>query len=467
MLDETILAIENAVRYGAVDAARRAGVTDMNKLAQIAMDSTVDFGKVGLRTQTWNRLIPFLNARIQGVSNIFTAMKNNPERFAEVAMWTAIYPELRLYQHNRDFETYKNIPNFITDNFYVYMIGEHETVNEEGLTVMVPQFISVPKGEAQKLIANPFQYLLRASDNLNTRETGEMLVDTLLSLSPLSFQSLRSDDLISGVVGSFGPVGRMLVGNMTNYDTFTGKPIIPEYLADVDPKYQKTRTTPKATEVFANTFGWSPAKVQFNIEALFAGMGRDLTSILSVPLELDKPQRGLSETGFGQVTQTPMLRSFVREASDYYSVENVRLRDYIDDVNKRSGNVRAEKNNIKQEIKKDLAKYAVEDRMKRLQDMVVQEVISRDLAKEIYDDIVSQITPTMKLLKGAGVENFGRAEIIYSYLSDPTVSEKEKASFKEAVVRDKIMTEVVARQIRYLELNDGIIPQQYTVEGVR
>ena len=68
--------------------------------ALVARDATIDFAKMGTVMQTLNQVIPFLNARVQGFSNLGRVIKNNPEMFMRTQMLTSAYPAIALHKWN-------------------------------------------------------------------------------------------------------------------------------------------------------------------------------------------------------------------------------------------------------------------------------------------------------------------------------------------------------------------------------
>ena len=100
---------------------------EMNEIAGFeSRDLTIDFRKMGNSMQGYNMISAFFNARVQGLVKIAEAMKN-PNRRKTVLMKAAInitMPSLVLWYMNKDSETYKALPQWQKDLFWIIISNE-------------------------------------------------------------------------------------------------------------------------------------------------------------------------------------------------------------------------------------------------------------------------------------------------------------------------------------------------------
>lgn len=341
---------EQSTRLKVFEKALRSGL-EPDVAALVARDATIDFAKMGTVMQTLNQVIPFLNARVQGFSNLGRVIKNNPEMFMRTQMLTSAYPAIALHKWNNQWDSYANISQEIKDKYWVIVHNEVETIDmNTGEKILIPQFITIPKAEGQVLAANPIQYYLERASVKDPRGVMEMIVDTIGSASPIEFQRFTHNNPLITAVSQFGPTGTLLAGGISGKDPFFGTDLVPtnkqgetvenylkyktstpEYLKDISKifanpdengKSRGVNMSPAYLDFIINSAGGIP-QVLSNITDLIysAASGKDLSS-------------KKTDTAFGTATQMPISRRIFREASPYYSPEAEGEKKYTKEVEK-------------------------------------------------------------------------------------------------------------------------------------
>lgn len=117
-------AVENGNREAVYDAAIKAGKSH----AQAAFESKdlMDFSMLGAsRTmQVMSQVLPFFNARVQGLGKLTRELRDNPRAIAKRAgMITAA--SLALLAHNWDDERYEALPDWDKDANWHFWLGDH------------------------------------------------------------------------------------------------------------------------------------------------------------------------------------------------------------------------------------------------------------------------------------------------------------------------------------------------------
>jgi len=316
--------LEQSTRMQVFRKGLEAGLSPKDA-AFVSRDATIDFAKMGTWMRPINQAVPFLNARVQGFINLPKALIKNPEVFARMQMYTAVYPTLALHQNNRRFESYKNISQYYKDKYWIIMTGENQAVDEySGEPMLVPQFITIPKGEGQTLVSGPVQYYLDKADGIDFRKTSEMLADVLGSASPLEFQTWGEGNLWLTGISQLGPLASIAVGLGTNIQPYSGQKIVPESRKQAPKEMQFKKTTPETTKEIANILNVAPANVEFILNS-FGGVPQDAQRAADIVYGVVKDGKiggnALTETPFGAATQIPISRRFTRESSPSYSPE--------------------------------------------------------------------------------------------------------------------------------------------------
>ena len=310
---ETITsATEQATRLSVFKRMLDKGLSP-RRAAYEARNATIDFDKMGTWMRNVNRVVPFLNARVQGFTIVAKALAKNPTTFSRRVMWTGAMPTMFLHQHNRQFESYNQIPTWLKNRNWVIMVGESTGRNEQGEEIIIPQFVTVVKGEAQQVVANPLQYFLDFADGNDPRSVGEMLVDTVGGLSPLEFQSFSQRNGWLAFLSNLGPLVTVPVGLATNKEPFTGFDIVPESRKKASPELQTRRTTKSSSKQIAKLLGVSPARAEF-VMGSFGGLEVDILSTSDIAQGDLPPAK--SDTGWGKAATLPVVRRFIREMDD-------------------------------------------------------------------------------------------------------------------------------------------------------
>lgn len=324
LVDTLNQSIEESTRLTVFERAISQGLSPRDA-AFVSREATIDFAKMGTFMRQLNQVVPFLNARVQGLINTFRAVAASPETFSRVMMWTAVYPTMILQNHNRQFESYENIPQYFKDQYWNIITGEVRTLDEDGKEIVVPQFVSIKKGEGQSLVANPLQHFLDKSDGLDRRTTTQMIADTVGNASPINFSTSydRKHPLLS-LLGSFGPLSTIPIGIATNIDPYSGYRVIPESRLKASPKFQYRNTTPEIIKEVAGAMNVSPSQIDFILRS-FGGVPQDITALSDIAFKAGQGKsalpESLSKTPFGSAANLPLLRRFFREASGSRSPE--------------------------------------------------------------------------------------------------------------------------------------------------
>lgn len=270
--------------------------------AKLTRNATVDFGKSGNWIQIANKVIPFLNARIQGFANLGKAIAKDPTRVIRKGMWTAAYPATLLYAHNQNYESYQNIPDYEKRKYWVFMVGETEGKDYDGKKILTPLYIKIPKGEAQQAISNTMERVLNAGKEKYPDTTLEFLHKLIGDISPVTESSVW-------------PAGLQQYGELkTNYSLFKQAPIEGDWTmigkkwyktSEIQPKYRTTSGTSEMAKALGNALNWSPVKIDY---VLKTGVINDLLRIWDIPAKGFKNKEGGS---FEKAAELPALRSIL------------------------------------------------------------------------------------------------------------------------------------------------------------
>ena len=81
---------------------------------------TLDFGRIGVRAASVNRIVAFFNAQVQGIDKIRRSLKDHPIRTTARIIEGVTIPSLALYLLNRDEPGFDEVPQWQKDAFWLY-----------------------------------------------------------------------------------------------------------------------------------------------------------------------------------------------------------------------------------------------------------------------------------------------------------------------------------------------------------
>jgi diguanylate cyclase (GGDEF)-like protein len=240
---------ENANRLAEYKLNRKAGKGPRHS-ALLSREISTDFAMRGSHevARFLAVSVPFLNARMQGNYRLKRQMDYGTMA-ASFAIRGAAYmaASLALYSLNKDDDRYEEMPEDIKDLYHPVFTGNGED-----------DYFLIPKPfESGMLFGTiPERFMQYTED-----QDGEEFVDAMLWIALQAF----SLDMTPQV---FQPLM-----DIERNKTFTGAPIIPFYLENVEPSEQFTWYTSETAKAAARAMGVSPMKLEHMIRGYFGTMG--------------------------------------------------------------------------------------------------------------------------------------------------------------------------------------------------
>lgn len=266
--------------------------------AKVARNSTVDFGRYGNTMQAVNKFIPFLNARIQGGANLLKTLAKDPTTFYRKMMLSAAYPTALLYNMNKEYKSYQQIPDNERRKYWIIMVGESKGKDIKGKPTLIPHYIKIPKGEAQQAVSSVLERVLNKSREKYPDTTAEFLGKLAKDISPVTEASL------------IPPGFSQLYETKSNYSMFREKQIEPDYIKqagkwmetkNVKPEYRYNDSTSEVAKAMGKALGWSPIKIDYVIKM---GILNDFIRGIDIPIKGFK-----GKSAFEKTAEIPFIRS--------------------------------------------------------------------------------------------------------------------------------------------------------------
>jgi len=278
--------------------------------------SVINYGRrgrnAGLRVITAS--VPFLNARIQGLdklyqagtgrSGVFPERKKNILRFVTRAGLmvglTGLY-----YAMVSDDELYENENPEVRDNYYIIPIEKADLANKKpGFAFKIP--IPFEVGILFKTIPERIMdAYYKDAPSKDLKESLKRAVTSTLAINPIPQVVLPIFETVA------------------NYDTFTGRSIIPQYMLDRDPIAQSKFGTNELARRLGEATGISPLKLDHLMNGYLGSLGTyTLDAVDSVLRDNDRayPERKWFEYPFVRRFFSTAIRPGLQE--QFYELDS-------------------------------------------------------------------------------------------------------------------------------------------------
>jgi hypothetical protein len=221
--------------------------------------SVMNYGRRGRSPiiRTLSAVVPFLNARIQGLDKLYQAgtgqfgpTRSRTKNALNFTARAAIMVGLTMYYYSMvsDDDEYKNANPEVLDNYYIFPTGM-------GFAVRIP--IPFEVGLLFKTLPERIMRLSDGTDTLrDARQSAARAVKSTLAFNPIPQAVL--------------PIAEIYA----NYDTFTGRSVIPPYMDErIAAEYQTRFGTNELARRLGEATGHSPIKIDHLLNGYFGTLG--------------------------------------------------------------------------------------------------------------------------------------------------------------------------------------------------
>ena len=278
----------------------------------------LDYAKRGSLGNNINRLVPFWNARVQGLTRLYEAFRDTPARTtAMIGAYVAI-PTLGFYMLNYDDVDYRDEPEWLKQNYYYFKINDKP--------------YRFPK---------PFEVGTFVSSVI------EKSLDWVRTNEPQEWSRFAKQFFINNAKG-FYPIPtsvRPLIENFANYSFFRDAPVTPKSLdKNLSNKFYYTEYTSETIKLFSEIVNGivgddsflaiKPIHAENVFRSWTGGLGRYALDILDYALIkakiIDDPIKPTDT-----LSKIPVIRAFdVRDVPGYSSTALTRFFEELEPIEK-------------------------------------------------------------------------------------------------------------------------------------
>ncbi len=231
---------ENATRLGEFKKAKQAAI-DAGQDNKAAIQSagyesrevTLDFARIGSKTQALNMLVSFWNAQVQGIDRLARRIGEDPLGSAAKIGASITLPSVLLWANNHNDPRYGDIPDWQKDMFWIVMTKDH--------------IYRIPKPhEAGILLGSGIERFLDYAAGKDPKGAGNYADNVLQSFLP----------------GFYPTVAAPVIEQFANKSLFTGGPIIPHATEQLLPEVQYQPYTTQTARALGRIIGTLPGMNQ-------------------------------------------------------------------------------------------------------------------------------------------------------------------------------------------------------------
>ena len=279
------------------------GLTEKQALERGGFEARnlLDYAKRGSLGANINRLVPFWNARVQGLTRVYEAFRDQPGRTSAMIGAYIVIPTLGFYMLNKDDKDYKEEPEWIKQNYWYFKINDKP--------------YRFPK---------PFEVGTLVSSVI------EKTLDWVRTNEPQEWKRFAKDFFINNAKGfNIIPTAvRPLIENAANYSFFKGAPVVPKSLdKNLPNKFYYTEYTSETFKLLSKTinglvgddsfFATNPIHAENVFRSWTGGLGRYIIDTLDYAIIkgkiIDDPIKPTDT-----LSKIPVVRAFdVRDVPGY------------------------------------------------------------------------------------------------------------------------------------------------------
>lgn len=290
--------LEQATRLAVYKRAIRKGLTPV-EAGYASREATVDFARRGAKMGDVNKLVAFFNASIQGFDKTIRNSIKHPYSTAIKGAMVITLPSLLLYLRNRDDPEYAEIPQWQKDLFWIIRVGDtHLRIPKPFLYGQV--FGSLPE--------RFFEYL----DTKDPKAFDGLVTSMIESASPVGLNPIES--VIPTAV-------KPVIENMTNYNFFRERSVVPEHLEHLPAAEQYSRYTTETAKQLGEWINYSPAKIENLIYGYTGGTGRHILQGTDFLVNSIKGEEVLRRPR--ELADIPLIKGFVTRPAIGPSAESI------------------------------------------------------------------------------------------------------------------------------------------------
>ena len=277
--------------------------------SQAARNNTLNFGRAGATVRVLNKIIPFLNAGVQGGRITVNQFKERPVRTTmAVAAFAGVAAAVQGVNRTKDEELWNRIGDEEKQSNLI-IFGDNarydpETNRVVGVTkVPLPQMVYPITDAVNNLKGRPEDMMMLGGD-IFTAITGIDSSNPMNQLTPTA--------------------AKPFLETLFNKNSYTGQEIVSEYDKNLDPEDKGKKYTTGLARTVAKATGIDAPVIDNFIQNWGGGLFKDLTKVMT-----DNPDNKSDGGGIGEIFSQGAFRRFMSASIEsQYDIQSTLAEDY-------------------------------------------------------------------------------------------------------------------------------------------
>lgn len=269
---------------------------------------TQDFLRMGSMTKGFNAITAFANSQFEGVDRVVRSFAERPAATLFKTMGMIMMPSLMLWVANRDEKWYRDLPDYIRDNYWAFKVKDH-----------------IWK------VRKPFEVGVIFGSGL------ERSLDAMFTDNDEAFRGF-ANTVYQNIMPNLMPtIAQPVIEQITNHSFFNDRPLIPSSMERLLPEYQYTPYTSQTSKAIGSAIGFvpnlktgslehlSPIVVDNYIREWSGGMGQYLLQVADAAMikagvipDPIKPASTLEDTPIIKAFMVRYPNSNTKSIQDFY-----------------------------------------------------------------------------------------------------------------------------------------------------
>ncbi len=315
---------ENSTRVGEFKRAMRGKDGTKSDILSAAYESrevTLDFSRMGAKTQAFNQITAFFNAQVQGLDRLARGYKEDPIAMTAKITAAVTLPSIALWWANHTDPRWDEIPRWQKDLSWLIMTDKWTPASASEAAIAGKSFTRYKDGQWEVNKGNIYRIPKPNEVGLVFGSMIERTLEAFFKHDSAAYKDF-SETMMQSFTPAYVPTALIpVVEQFSNKSTFTGSPIVPGHLEKGGPEVQYTEYTSETAKVLGKVIApvnfkvgdlgvASPMVIDNYVRAWTGSLGTDMLKFADEALyrahivpEPPKPTASLADI--------PIIKAFV------------------------------------------------------------------------------------------------------------------------------------------------------------
>lgn len=231
-------------------------VEQITSAAYAAREATLDYNRIGAQMKAYSAVVPFINVGIQGNARMINGFMADKVGFSAKAMAMITLPSLITYALNHDDSRYSDAPNWEKDVYWLFPTNKWEKSANVADAISRPADLrrQLPDGSWEVNNGTTYRVMKPFELGILFGSLPERLMARYIGDNPRAMKDFMQTAL-HGVAPNVLPTALTpVLEQATNYNFFTGRPVVSSHNENLLPEYQYNEYTSSTAKALGSIF---------------------------------------------------------------------------------------------------------------------------------------------------------------------------------------------------------------------